>query len=455
MIKMMATIIILNLNFCVTSHATKCKIFLESYRPYSNVNDNRAVFSETLARLLYPEGDKETIALTASFFQVLTNHKTNDPFLGMKGPSGIEYALNKNKFAFIINDFDELADLAIFNWGSEPANGFEIASELSEVYGSTVYFFKGLRQQNIITSPALNFSYILGSDYIESQLLNSGMDVVTESFKDFKPHPNYLEKTHRLREAIGDGSMPLFSPKREYIFNIVPPEVKASFEEALLAQGGLIYKILGMWLHETYHVVEGEAGVKREIPTRVIPEDDAKALNLLENSKEVQILVNTYIKIIFSLAEHLTNENITETDLVMLRDLKLIIDLLKSNYPEVWNIIWTYEYTEGFAEYVSSESLISAGLISLLDNVRFEKADGNSFPYRTGTFAGHFMRFKLRKMLFNNLQDHFFSPWELIIKDLVSTGAITPLNGIIKKYNGYLTDANLEIDKLIEYLNTR
>lgn len=443
--------LIMTLSFDCLAKANICN----SYLLNSNTNKNSSSnYPENLAHLLYPRGDDEVIKFTTAFFNVLVNHKVSGPFLGMKGPSGVQYSLDKNKFAFLVNDNDETADLVVFNWLTEPADGFEIHTELSVTYGSRVYVFKGLRKKQIITSPALNFSYILGSDYIETQLLNSGMDVVPNSFKNFKPQPNYLDRNHSLRTAIGQGSLPLFSPKQEYIFNVVPHDVRSFFEETLQAQGGYIYKILGMILHETYHLVEGEAGVKKLISAREIHEDRAKVVGLLKTSEEVQSLVAAYIKIVFSIADNFANANVTETDLAKLVDLKSIIKVLKVEFPEVWNIIWIYEYAEGFAEYVAAESLISTSVISIQDNVSFEKADGNSFPYRTGTFAGLFMRFKLGKILFSNDNDHIFSPWELIINNFEELVSEDSVEGTINKYANYPINAEDEILEIIEYLNS-
>lgn len=446
---MFRVLILLSFIFCYQTYANTCRSFLNSSDP------NGVLVSldpQQMAKALYPNGDKEILGFTAAFFQVLVNHNIADPFINAGGPSGVQYNLNSSKFAFLINDKNETADLVIFNWTDPVIEGLELAAELSKVYGKPVYIFKGLLKEKFSTSPTLNFSYILGSKYIETQIINSGMEEVPESFKDFKPQPNYLEREHPLRKAIGLGSLPIFSPRRDYLANAIPAEARDSFMEAMVAHGGFIYKILGMILHEAYHIIEGEAGVRKLIAQRDILEDREKAAKILETSNEAKALVGAYIKIVFSIADNLDEDAVSDADLEKLGDLALLAKTLKTEFPDVWNIIWRYEYTEGFAEYVSAESLISAGVVSIQDNVRFEKADGNSFPYRTGTFAGHFMRFKLKKMLFSANQDHTFSAWELIIRDLLVQPSKDDAEAVQKKYEGYALDVDGEIANLLEYL---
>src|SRR5690606_2142008 len=116
-------------------------------------------------------------------------------------------------------------------------------------------------------------------------------------------------------------------------------------------------------------------------------------------------LMAVYAKIIFSLGDSLKNSDVSAAELQSLGDLRIVIEAIKSRYPNAWNYIWNYEYAEGFAEYVSAFSMVQSGVTSLEQQIDLQKADDNNLVYRTGALGGLYLAHRLKEMPFANKED--------------------------------------------------
>ena len=421
----------------------------------SSVSSFAQINTHELANSLY-SGNQNNQEFTRKFFEIVESHKIKDPFLESKGPSTSGYSLDKIPFAFITDDEGDFVDLIIFNWTLPHFNELKLNRELTLSYGKDVYVLEKISKNTIATQgesndELVNFSYILGANSMKKyfQLENPDSEVPDE-FTDWKPHPAYMDRDHPIRIVLDDKFLPILSPRKELLFG-VGDAANAMFESA----GGFYNLIMGMMIHEIYHVHEINENLSRNRQARGNGEDYERLIERLREDKNLQTLYMTYMSLVFSIGKGLTQNNMIIVD-EKLGELKLLISVLKSDYVNAWKYIWVYEYTEGFAEYTSAVSMVESNITSLEKQVSLQiKDEGNNFPYRTGSLAGLFMYYKLGKMPFENNEDQYESPWEIILRTSKIKESTKSLNEIIDN-NPIDPDLKAdEIRKVIEYLESK
>ena len=419
---------------------------------------------QKLAAALYPS-NLDDQAFTAKFFNIVEAHKTSDPFLGGRGPSIAGYRLDKIKFSFMINVSSATLDLVFFNWSLPIFPGLELNNDLSDLYGSNVYVMKNLRREAVASQgidgrQLTNFSYMFGASYMEDQIKQGAPAgyKVPDEFLDWKPNPNYLDRSTPLRQTLDSHNLVMLSPSKDVFFDGFGMDVKIRpFMEAQFKQkGGFQNMIMGMMVHEMFHVKEGEDQVNGLATGRKLACDRQALALQLQNDLKLQSLLNIYEKIIFLLGADLKFPNTASAEAEKLADLSVIIRELKSKYPEAWRFIWDYEYTEGFAEYVSAFSMVQVGVTTLGQKIDLEENDElNNFTYRTGTIGGLYLVNRLRVSPFANNEDHSASVWELVLLYSQTLQSSAASDDLILRYRNIsrVNTAN-EIKRIVEYLQT-
>lgn len=406
-----------------------------------------------LGAVLYPQQVEEQ-AVIRKFFEIVEAHKTQDPFFEGPGPSIREYSFDKIKFALITNVTEKTVDLVFFHWTLPLVTGMTLDPNLSAIYGSTVYWLKGVDRKSISSQGENHdqlsiFSYLLGSNFIEKQirLSMSSQQEVPEAVVNWKPHADYMDRSAPLRKVLDSQLLVLLSPSEDVFLSGlgIPKRSQEAVKKAFAENGGVPHMILSTIVHEAYHAKEGEDQTNKLIAKRLIEEDRPKLIEELQNQK-TRDLIATYIRIVFSLADDLKSAPVPAREREHLTDLRSVIAELKTRCPEFWKFLWGYEYTEGFAEYVAAYSMIQVGVMTLPQKIDLEKSDdGNNFTYRTGTFAGLYLANRLRVMPFQNQEDHRESPWEIIIRLAKVESGPRSIDQVIEKYKN-LSDVNTEAE---------
>ena len=411
-----------------------------------------------LGKRLYP-GSTEDQAFVSKFFEIVELHKTHDPLFEGRGPSIYEYSLDKMKFAFMVNEGVETIDLVFFNWNLSTSPGLEFDSELSKNYGSPVYILKGVSKKAVASqglnhNQLTNFSYLHGARYMETQLKLENPNADIEAIINWKPHPEYMDRSHPLRQTLDKGVLILLSPVKELFLQQAgaTEDTRPYFEKMFKQKGGFFNVIMGMMVHEMFHAKEGEDGVYQLAKKRKIYEDRKKIIEELKTDSYLRSLFATYAKIVFDIADSLKESSLSVEESSKLSDLKTVIAEIKSKYPDAWKFIWNYEYTEGFAEYVSAYSMIQVGITTFDQQIELQKGDENNFAYRTGAIGGLYMAYRFKSMPFNNNEDHSFSVWEIILNQSEVAGSTLTTQGIVDKYQAYPFNSDEEVDRVIEYL---
>lgn len=411
-----------------------------------------------IAKTLYPDNQEE-IQFTKSFFDALELHKTRDPFLEGKGPSMHGFSLDKMCFAWMINITEVGVDLVIFNWKGQKLDSFVEYAELTQLFGSPVYLMKNVIKEKIATQGEnsdllVNFSFVYGKDHMAAiHERKYPSQPIPDEIRNFKPHPNYMDANHPLRQNLGVSTMSLLSPS----FKLLQDSYGGGMSEEemrrmLQPAGGFINSFLGMIIHEMFHVEEGDSHAIGTGVERKSDEDRGKIIEDLETDSRAVELISTYAKIIFSIADQMDGP-VTGIGLSQLAQLFVVIKELKNNYPDIWKFIWNYEYTEGFAEYASAYSMVGVKFVTLEDEVKHQKGDlWNNFVYRTGSLGGLFMIEKTKSIDFSSDQDKNSNIWELVIEKFKISSSNEPIESIIEKYRDYEFDTELEIANLKEYL---
>lgn len=413
-----------------------------------------------LSSALYPQS-KEQQAFTAKFFEIVEAHKTRDPLLEGKGPSVSEYSLDKIKFAFVSDETEQTVDLVFFNWKLATFEGLEIQKDFSDFYGSPVYILRKVSKKAVASQgdnqdQLTNFSYLLGANTMEKQIkLDSPNAQVPAQFLDWKPHPAYMDRSHPLRKALDANTLVILSPDKELFFKQtgMTEQMRPYFEQVLNSEGGFYNAIMGMMVHEMFHAKEGEDKVNRLAKGRKIDEDRKAIVEQLKRDQNLRRLIGTYIKIVFSIGDKMKG-NFSQAEKDQLSDLKILVSELKSKYSEAWKFIWNYEYTEGFAEYVSTYSMVQVGITTLPQQIDLQKSDNsNNFAYRTGALGGLYLKNRLKTMPFKNNEDHSESIWEIVIRLTQTTSAQASVTGIESKYSSVAgVDEENEINRVVDYL---
>lgn len=415
-----------------------------------------------LTSALYPN-NQEDQAFTSKFFEIVEAHKTADPLLEGRGPSIHEYSIDKIKFSFITNVTEKTVDLVLFNWTLPTFEGLALNKTLSDLYGSNVYVMKNVNRKSIASqgkdrSQLTNFSYMFGANYMEKQIKKDAPPgfKVPEQYLNWKPNPEYMDRSTPLRQVLDAKVLVMLSPSKQMFFEGMGiPETSRPFVEAQFAKnGGFQNMIMGMMVHEMFHVKEGEDQVNSFATRRKINEDRKEIVKQLQTDARLQSLMATYVKIVFSIGDSLKNKTVNAYELEQLADLKAIIAEFITNYPEVWKFIWNYEYTEGFAEYVSAYSMIQAGVTTFDQKIDLEKGDGsNNFAYRTGTLGGLYLNSRLQQMPFANNEDHQESVWEIVLRLTNTKANEQSSDQMISKYqNTPGIDGDNEVKRVIDYL---
>jgi len=213
--------------------------------------------------------------------------------------------------------------------------------------------------------------------------------------------------------------------------------------------GGFLGTLLGMVVHEMYHIKDGDTFEDKTDGIEVHA-DRKKVLEELE-TEEAQKLYITYKDIVFKLGDNLANKEKNKT---LLEDLSVTIKTLKEKYSNAWEFIWEYEYTEGFAEYASAQSLVASLVLTLEEQIHYQKTSiSNNFAYRTGAIAGLYMYYSLKDLPFSLGEHKSMGSWEIILsKENIQTPT-TSIESIYEKYKPNLSEGNLaEIESVKEYL---
>ena len=413
-----------------------------------------------LASELYPRSP-ERQAFVAKFFEIVEAHKTHDPLLEGKGPAIAGYSLDQIKFAWIVNETKRTVDLVFFNWNLGEFKGLEIQGELSALYGKPVYILKNVLKKSIASQgerhdQLTNFSYLFGANTMEKQLRRNSPDAqIPAQMLNWKPHPGYMDRSHPLRQALDGNTLSILSPDKETSFGLAVgmEQFRPQLEAMLEARGGFYNTIMGMMVHEMFHVQESEDKVNRRSTGRQIDEDRKLIVEHLKTDQGLRRLLGTYVKIIFALGDQLKSApSLLERE--QLSDLKVILEEVKSKYPDTWKFIWDYEYTEGFAEYVSAFSMVQVKITTLPGKIDLEKSDpNNNFAYRTGALGGLYLAKRLKTMPFGNEEDHRESVWEIILRLTRTEAASVSVASLEAKYASVPgVDQDNEIDRVVEYL---
>jgi|GEM_PF-4310656 len=410
---------------------------------------------------LYPSSQEDQ-AFVSKFFDIVEAHKTQDPLLEGRGPSIRDYSLDKVKFAFITNVTDDKIDLVFFNWKLPTFQGLEIQKVLSDIYGSTVYILKGVNKKSIASqgedrSQLTNFSYMLGANTMEKQIKKDNPTFqVPPQMLDWKPHPDYMDRSHLLRQTLDGNTLVMLSPSKELFFKQtgMTEQMRPYFEQMLTSQGGFYNSIMGMMVHEMFHVKEGEDQVNGFAKDRKINEDRKLIVEQLKSDANLRSLMATYVRIVFSIGDSSKNTSASAIELEQLADLRSVITELKTKYSDTWKFIWNYEYTEGFAEYVSAYSMIQVGITSFDQQIDLQKSDTrNNFAYRSGTMGGLYLVKRFNQMPFSNNEDHSESLWEIILRLTNAKPSAKSINEITSKYSTVAgVDGEDEVKRVIDYL---
>lgn len=413
---------------------------------------------QCLSSALYPNSvDEQDFVNT--FMKVVENHKNGlDPLMGGSGPSISRYQIDKMKFAFIREAKDGKVDLVLFNWNLEVFDGLEKDEDLSKLYGKDVYILKGLDPEMIASQgenndQLTNFSYILGANtYAESVRVKYPGITISDEFANWKPHPKYMDRTHPLRKALNAETLVLLSPSEKLFKDQFGPseEAKAYYDQMVKTKGGFKKIMNGVMVHEMFHIKENQDQTLGLVKEREDKTDRKQLAKELEDRRLVELL-SSYTGLVFKIGRDISANDQSKKNL---ESLSVVIDSIKSEYPNAWNYIWNYEYTEGFAEYASAQSLVDAKLFTLPEIIDLEIKDtANNIAYRTGTLGGLYLRNNLKIMPFANQEDHSKSVWELVIEQekVQSSGEI---NKIVEKNKLPDDEFQSEIDAIKEYLTS-
>ncbi len=265
----------------------------------------------SLSQKMYPNSAEDQ-AFVSKFFQIVEAHKTNDPLLEGRGPSINEYSLDKIKFAYMINDTPDTIDLVFFNWTLPLFEGLEMHTDFSKLYGSNVYILKGINKKSVASqgknrSEVTNFSYIFGAHYMEMQIKKDNPNYqVPEQILDWKPNPDYMSRSHPLRVMLNTHTLVLLSPSKDLFLKQagMTEQTKPYFEAMMNKNGGFYNMIMGMMVHEMFHVKEGEDQVNNLANKRKIDEDRKSLVTQLQTDTYLKSLMATYVKIVFTLGEN-------------------------------------------------------------------------------------------------------------------------------------------------------
>lgn len=415
-----------------------------------------------LAATLYPT-NQEDQAFIEKFFEIVEAHKTADPLLEGRGPSIKEYSIDKIKFSFITNITDKTVDLIFFNWKLPIFQGLELNQRLTDLYGSNVYMMKNVNRKSIASqgqdrSQLTNFSYMLGANTMEKQIKKDAPPgyQVPEQYLNWKPNPEYMDRSTPLRQTLDANTLVMLSPNKQvFLEGMGVPKSSWPFMEAHFAKnGGFQNVVMGMMVHEMFHVKEGQDQVNGLSIRRKVDENRKEIIEQLQKDAYLRDLMATYVRIVFSIGDSLKDQKISAVELEKLADLKSIISEMKKNYSESWKFIWNYEYTEGFAEYVSAYSMIQVGVTTFAQKIDLEKADvSNNFAYRTGALGGLYLVTRLHQMPFTNNEDHKESLWEIILRLAKVNSGNQSVNHLISKYQNIPgVDGSDEVKRVVDYL---
>lgn len=415
-----------------------------------------------LTSALYPNSQEDQ-AFTSKFFEVVEAHKTADPLLEGRGPSINEYSIDKIKFAFVTNIQEKTVDLVFFNWNLSVFQDLELNKTLSDFYGSNVYVVKNVNRKSIASqgpnrSQLTNFSYMLGANTMERQILKDAPPgyKVPDQYLNWKPNPEYMDRSAPLRRALDINSLVILSPNKQVFFDGmgIPEATRPLMETHFEKNGGFQNVVLGTMIHEMFHVKEGEDQVNGISQRRKLNEDRKEIVKQLQADAHLRSLMATYVRIVFSIGDSLKNQSVGAEELEQLADLKTVIAEFKTRYPETWKFIWNYEYTEGFAEYASAYSMIQVGVTTFSQKIDLEKADvSNNFAYRTGTLGGLYLSTRLRQMPFSNSEDHRESVWEIVLRLTETKSSNQVSDQLVAKYlNVPGVNGDDEVKRVIDYL---
>ena len=264
-----------------------------------------------------------------------------------------------------------------------------------------------------------------------------------------------MDRSHPLRKTLDSNTLVILSPDKELFFKQtgMTEQMRPYFEQMLNSQGGFYNAIMGMMVHEMFHVKEGEDQVNDLAKKRKINEDRKVIVEQLKSDQNLRRLMGTYIKIVFSIGDDMKT-NLIQAEKDQLSELKVVISELKSKYGEAWKFIWNYEYTEGFAEYVSAYSMVQVGITTLPQQIDLQKSDNsNNFAYRTGTLGGLYLVNRLKSMPFKNNEDHRESVWEIVLRLTNTAQSQASVASIESKYSSVVgIDEENEINRVVDYL---
>ncbi len=424
------------------------------------------------AQILYP-GNNVDQELVVKVFEMLKLHENKTPFFKLKGPFVSGFNLNNQPIALIANDRESLVDLVFLNWKKDIFDGLQSYDELSRFLEKPVYILKDVDKKSISAQgegrgELFIFSYVYGSSVRIKQSVADGLDLSKFSgFTESPFHSEYMKSHHPLRLSLDDEILTILSPSETIFYSMFGNIDRLEIDKLIDTNGGFFNVTLGMMAHESYHAKSGIDKAQQNVPLMQFNFEAESLIQQLKNNLQLRALFGSYISLIFQISsfiddpsKHLDTSYKNSTKHELLSDLRAIISELKNNYHDAWTFIWMYEYEEGFAEYASAWSMINIGIISLKEEILFQKDDPyNNFTYRTGAIAGLYLYYKLKNMPFIYNKELTMSVWEIIIseeldfkKQITPKKSIKTIDEILKRDYSIVIDIDDEIDRIIEFL---
>jgi hypothetical protein len=326
---------------------------------------------EKTAACIYPE--KNDSFFFASYLELLKEHgQGNDPFDGGNGVFVRKFSLAERPVIFLINEDATYVDLLILNWDRSSFEGQEPYLDCQFGMDLKMTTLKKVPKKSLATQGAnddilSNFSYINGNYYF----INYNFDVHSTSF---------LPPTHPIRVALNADSIPMFHPSEQKMkdlvgndeyYSVMFPDYKTFFDSTF-----------SLILHEAYHTFDGND--KISIKSDIDKKKTSIVIEALSANHQLNKLLIAYVSLVKSASQN-------QDDLLQkVKAIAIALEAMEKIEPYLVEMIRSYEYTEGFAEYVASYSMVQMKHRTWEENWihQWQKDTSNAFFYKTGAFGG-------------------------------------------------------------------
>jgi hypothetical protein len=307
-----------------------------------------------------------------SYLKLMLEHRQGrDPFSGRRGITVNSFSLDQRPIIFLINEKALTIDLLFINWNRPFFLGLQPFSSCEHGLGLNLAILRDVKKSQLGTQGEnsdilTNFSFIYGNDLFKSH----GFDVHTENF--LSPH-------HPLRESLGSEVIPMIHPSAEKLRDMFPNA--RDFRKAFPTFNDFFDNIFGMVIHEIHHIFE----INDKL-TRSLNNDKAQTQKVIIaiGKPEFKNSVLTYVALVRQASAQ------TKIEPELLKAIEISLAEIKRQQPYAYEMIRSYEYTEGIAEYVAMFSMLQIGFRTHKSNhhYQWEKDTSNSFFYKTGAFGG-------------------------------------------------------------------